>query len=148
GHANLLHRARDSEVHHHHAAVLLNHDVVRFQVAMNHPYGVGGIQSAADLADNSGFLLDRELVFLFHERVEVAALHELHGDELDAVGFAEIENAHDILMRHLTRQDEFLFEARQDLGLIRQFRPNYLNGNHAVHFAVPGLVDSAHPAPA
>ncbi len=49
-------------------------------------------------------------------------------------------------MRHLTGQDQFLLEAAENLGLIRQFGTNHLQGNHTVHFTVPGLVDRAHAA--
>ena len=117
-----------------------------FRSAVHHTFGVRRFQRAADLNHDPHFLLQGEWSAVAQQRVKVAASHELHRDELDVVGFAEIENADDVLVRYLTGQDQFLFEAREDLGLIRQFRTNYFKRNHAVHFAVAGLVDSAHAA--
>ena len=49
GQAGIAKRARQAEVHHHDAAVLVAHDVLGLQVAMDHAFGMGGVERAADL---------------------------------------------------------------------------------------------------
>ena len=82
---------------------------------------MSGIQGQADLADDSDLLLVRERVPISHERVEVAALHELHGDEVHAVGLAQVENPDYVFVSDLARENEFLLEPGQHFAAARQF---------------------------
>ena len=61
GHAGIAERARQAEVHHHDAAVLVAHDVLRLQVAMDHAFGMSGVERAADLLHDRDGFLRREL---------------------------------------------------------------------------------------
>jgi hypothetical protein len=61
GHAGFAERARQPEVHHHDAAVLVAHDVLRLQVAMNHAFGVGAVERAAHLLHHRDGVFRREL---------------------------------------------------------------------------------------
>src|SRR5712692_3466944 len=136
----------DAKVHHHNAALRLDQNVVRFQVAVHHAFGVCRLQSPADLVDDLDFFFERERRAIVQKRVEVAALHEFHGDEFDALRFAKIENADDIAVGDLARKDQFLLEALKYFRLPGQFRTDYFNRHHAVELAVTSLVNSTHAA--
>ena len=78
--------------------------------------------------------------------MEVLALQVLHRDELGFPGFANIEDADDVAVRHLAREDQLLLEALQDLRVIGQFRLDYLERNFSPQFDVSSLVYGAHAA--
>ena len=67
-------------------------------------------------------------------------------DEAAAFGHAQVENANDISMCHLARQDEFLLEATENLRMTGEFRTDHLDGDGAIHFAVPRLIHGSHAA--
>ena len=58
---------------------------------------------------------------LVDQGTQVLTLNKLHGDELHAVGFAQVVNANDILVRDLRRQEELLLESRQNRRIAGQF---------------------------
>ena len=77
---------------------------------------------------------------------QVLTLDELHGDELDAVGFVQVVNADDVPVRDLPGQHQLLLEARQNGGIAGEVGTNDLQADHALHFHVAGFVDRAHAA--
>ena len=52
--------------------------------------------------------------FLLHQAAQVLTLDVLHGDELHAVGFAQVVNPDHVLVRDLGGQKQFLLEAVND----------------------------------
>lgn len=58
----------------------------------------------------------------------------------------EIENANDVPMRDLPREDQLLFEALQDLRIARQLGAYDLDGNQAVEFLASCPINRAHAA--
>ena len=76
--------------------------------------------------------------------MQVLALDVLQGDELHALGFAEVVNADYIAVSDLSSEDKFLLEALDDGWIASQFRTNDFEGDHAVEFAVFGSVNRAH----
>ena len=112
--------ARQTEIHDQDAAGLVAHDVLRFQIAVNHAHAVSGFQRAAHLL-NDLHRVFRERTFLFlDERSQVLAFDELHGDELHAIGIAQVIDADYILVGDLVGQQKLLLESRQDR---RNWRP-------------------------
>src|SRR5260370_36762969 len=87
---------RDAEVHHVDAILRVQHDVLRFQIAVNHASGVCGFERAANLGDDSNGLFGRKFFSFPEYDAKVAALDVLHRDELEALGLSQVENANDI----------------------------------------------------
>src|ERR1035438_1962551 len=145
-HAGIAERASQPEVHDHDAAMLVAHDVLRLQVAVNHAFGMGGVESAADLLNHRDRILGRELSFAAQDGAQILAVEVLHADEADALSLAQVENADHVLMRDVAGENELLLEARKNRGIRRQFRTDDLERDQAVELAVPSLVDGAHAA--
>src|ERR1051325_3997410 len=99
---------------------------------MDHVFGVRGFQSAANLQHDLRRFRVREFASFLKQYAEVPAFHEIHGDELDSVGLAQIENSNNILVRHLTRENQFLLEALQNFRIPSEFGANQLERNQAV----------------
>src|SRR5258708_1464566 len=113
---------------------------------MHHALRVRRFESTAHLDRDVHLLLNAYEAALTQERAKIATLHELHRDELDTLRLPQVENPNDIFVRYLARQDQFLFEAAQNFGLVRELRANDLQRDHAIHFAVASLVDRSHTA--
>src|SRR5437867_8472567 len=136
----------DTEIHHDHASRLIDHDVLRFEIAVHHAFSMGGIQRVADLPDNPDNLRSRHFAALDNGAFQIAAINVFHGDELHAVGLANIENPNDISVRHLPRKDQLLLETLENRRSIHQLGLNDLDRDKTVQFAVFRLVDGAHRA--
>ena len=52
--------AGQTEVHYHHPAAGLEHNILRLQIAVNHPLGVGRFERGANLAEKLDRFLGRE----------------------------------------------------------------------------------------
>ncbi len=71
-----------------------------------------------------------------------------HRDVLDAVDFPEIEDADNVLVGDLTREQQFLLEPSFDLArchwILRDLRPDHFHGNRYAQLRVPRLIDRTH----
>ena len=72
---------------------------------MNNPRGVRGLERGGDLHHDGYGFAGGKLLFFVDQTLEVPSLDVLHGDELDALGLAEIENADDVSMGYFARED-------------------------------------------
>ena len=61
----------------------------------------GSLERMADLLHDLHSLDGREFAALDEQAAQVLAFDELHGDELHAVGFAQVVDADNVAMRHL-----------------------------------------------
>ena len=94
----------------------------------------------------------RQLAVALQNRREVGAIDVRHRDVLDAVDLAEVVNADDVLVRHLTREQQLALEAPLDFRSRRRIR-HHLRTDHFdrdgnAQLRVPGLVHRAHAADA
>jgi hypothetical protein len=141
---------RNPEVHDDRVVVLRQHDVGGLEVAMNHAGLVRGLQPGGDLPRDRHHRGDRQGAGLLQGAGEVFAFDVRHRDVLDTVDFAQVVNAHDVLVRDLTREQQFLFEATLDLGSHRHvpgdFRSNHFERDRHAQLGIPGLIDRAHAA--
>ncbi len=119
---------------------------------MDHAGGVRGLETGRDAARDLHHALDRQLVLAADDRRQLLALDERHGDELDAVDLAEVVDAHDVLVRHLAREQQFLLEAALQhggrRGVRRHLRPDDLDRHDHAELGVPRLVHGPHAADA
>src|SRR4029077_783916 len=136
----------NSEVHHRNFAGAVHHDVLRFEIAVDHGLGVRGFQSAADLLDDLRSLPGFELAVRAERAFQVPAVDEVHRNELDAIELCQIVNADYILVSNLPGENQFLLEAAQDFRILGQARPDDLQRYDAIQLQVAGLINRAHSA--
>jgi hypothetical protein len=85
-----------------------------------------------------------QFALFFEDRTEILTVQILHGDELEAVLLAQVENPDDVAVCDLASEDEFLLEPPENFGICSQLRPNNFKGNQPIQFPVSCLVNSAH----
>ncbi len=78
--------------------------------------------------------------------LQILAFDVLHGDELDAIGLAQIKNANHVFVRDLPRENQFLLEAPEYFRIGGHVGANHFDGNLAFQLFVVGLVNGAHSA--
>src|SRR5579862_8002793 len=144
--ATAFHRAGDAEVHDRDAALLIDHDVLRLEVAVHDTLGVSGFQRQTNLLHDRNDFLRSEAALLGDQTLEVLAIDEVHGDELDSFRFTKIENADYIFVGDFARKDEFLLEALKNVRMNGEFGANHFKSDETFEFCVAGLVDRAHAA--
>jgi hypothetical protein len=124
-----------------------NENVRRFDVPMDDPFGVGGIEPVGDLDGQvedfiSAQRLSPDAMF---ERV---ALQELHGDEAPPFVLVDVIDGADVGMVQGRSRLGFTLESLQRVAVSRQLFGQELQGNGAPEAGVLGLVDHTHAAPA
>ena len=131
-HSVALNRTGQAEIHHQNAAAPIPHNVLRLHVAVDHAHAMSRFQRAADLLNDLDGLFRRKLFSLQNKSTQVFAFDELHGDELHAIGVAQVVDADHILMSNLMRQQQLLLESRQDRGIRGQLRADELQRHRTV----------------
>ena len=142
----LLGEAGESEIHDDDLAAAVDHHVGRFQVAVQHAFFVGGGQAGAELARGLDRLVHGQASDAAQQRAEILAIHELHGDVVQAFGDADVVDAADVGVRDLARDADFVVEAREGAivgggGLGQEFQ-----GHGLAQGQVGGAIDFAHAA--
>jgi hypothetical protein len=87
--ARVPHRSTGAEIHEHDAAVLAQHDVLRFDIAMEQPGSVNCGQRIAEGDANRGHARRREGAIPLEVVPKSAAAHQFHPDPgaaIDACG--------------------------------------------------------------
>ena len=101
---------RDTEVAHHDLAGFLEHDVIRLDVAMDHPVFVGVAQSACRLHDDSPDVAWIECRVLYQFR-KCRPAEESHGEIDDVARPAHPVDRNDVGVLELGRRPRLLREA-------------------------------------
>ena len=112
---------------------------------MDYTLGVCGGQAQANLVHDVERLGSGKFAVLREQAAEITSIDELHG-ELDAAGFAHIEDTYYVLMRNLPSQKELLLEALEELGIRCQIGTNDFQGNLALDVAIVCFINSTHAA--
>ena len=107
--------------------ILGEEDVLGFDVAVDDPGGVNGVQSLQDLHGDLGELSKREDLVVLHPLEELLAVEDLHGDKtapllLDAV----LVDTDDIFGGDLGAQERLALEAFEDIGVGGVFVAHHL----------------------
>src|SRR5262249_20867164 len=146
GHAGKFLGVSDTEIHDDDASTVVDHDVLRFEIAMHNAFGMRGVEGLTDLTNDVDCVLDRYFLLRHDRAFQITPLDVFHGDELRTIGFADIEDAYHVLVGDLTSEDQLLPEALQHFGRVGEFRLDDFDCDEAVYFPVAGFVDSAHGA--
>ena len=146
--ARPVHRARDSEVRDVGAALVVDQHVGGLQVAMDHGLRVRGAERLGevvrDLAMTSSTGSRAALVEDLPQR---AAVDMVHRQEVQVAVLADVVDAHDVLVRDLAREHQFLLEALEH-ARIRLVGAQRLQGDVDVQPLVVHAIDHAHRADA
>ena len=112
-------------------AVLLDEDVSGLHAAVHDAAIVRGLQAVADLVHDVELLIERARRI----RGERLTFEQLHHGERRSLVLAEIENGHDVRVRHLSGQPGLLMHAR----ISRQSNPH---GDAAADRFIDGRIDT------
>ena len=99
--------------------VAVNHDVLRFQIAVENPNVVGRSESSADLASELNRLVYRQAADAAEQGREFFALDVLHRKKMAPISFADVVNAADVFVTNLTGDADFTVKAGE-CGAIAQ----------------------------
>src|ERR1039457_6643925 len=111
---------------------------------MDDSFPVSGSQPAGHLFHDVDSFSNVQFAPLLQDPMEVLALQVLHSDELGSPGFPDIENADDIPVSDLAREDQLLFEALQNFRVLSHFRLDHFERDLSLKLDVSSLVNSAH----
>jgi len=138
---------RDAKVHHVNAILRVQHDVLRLQIAVEpQPAGVCGFERTANLGDDPYRLLGWKFSSVPEHGTKIPAFHELHGDEFEALGLSQIENADDIPVSNFASQDQFRLKRRRISDCWRGQHGSALRANSRPSSCVARLINGAHSA--
>ena len=127
-------------------AVLGDHDVLGFDVAVDEAGLVGVGQGLAGLDDElEGFLLGVAFA-LFELVVDGLAFHVFHDEIVEAVGLADVHRTDDVGVVELGGGLSFLVEAVDEFLVLAHALGEDLDGHDAVQGNLAGLEDRGHRA--
>ena len=115
---------------------------------MDDALAVRVVDGGSDLAGQADHVLRLEAVPALDARGHRLTVHELHGQERDAVLVADVEEGDDVGVGEGARDPGLVLEAL-DEGLVlrtlaRDVEPDRLDGEGALDEGVEGLVHGAH----
>jgi hypothetical protein len=138
--------ARDAEVQDLDRAVPGQPDVGRLDVPVDDPHLVREVEPPADVHRHAGLLLDRETVDRHHRLAEVDALDVLHGDVVDALHLADLEDRHDVRVLQAGGGARLALEAGEGVLAGQERGGHGLERDLALEDRVLGQVHLAHGA--
>src|SRR6185437_15330120 len=134
----------ESKVHDPDLAPVIEHDVRRLKIAVQHAMLVGGGNAGAKLArDLDGFVL-RKTADLAQQRRQVLAGDVLHADEGHTVGFANIKDAANVRMGDVAGDAHLAMEASQRRSVLYQSFGKQFQRDILVELEVFRAIDLAH----
>src|SRR5438094_2541600 len=135
-----------------HSVVGGEHQVRGLDVAVNYVAFVRELQRAARLLHDAQRTRQRKRVAVVEQRLKALAFHQFHGDVVEAVLFAGVEDHYDVEVRQQTSGARLGLESRQKFGTrkARTFltQPNGLDRHRAPDHRIHGFVHHTHGAAA
>ena len=115
---------------------------------MNHPIPMGVMQSPANLDHHIQLALEGDEYFLFDQRSQILAVHELHGYERSFAVLAHIVNADDIRMLQSGGRPGFPKKTGAQFVIDLTTGGHHLDGRLALKNGVKSQVHLTHRSPA
>jgi hypothetical protein len=144
GDVGVLAGARDAEVGHSRASLVIDQDVLWLQVAVDDPLAMGEAGGVQDLPGEVDRVLGAHPAL--DEVLERRSVDVLHGDEVGAVESAAIEDPDHVGMLKARRRLSLALEALHELGVLRVLVVQDLDRDLAVELGVVREPDVGHPA--
>ena len=139
-------RLRDAKVHDLNVAVGLDHDVGRFDVAVDDVVAVCHAQGAAHLRAYLGDLARVDAAAPLDGAFEIGAAHVLHDDVVHAVVLAPVVDVDDVGAREVGRSLGLLPKTRGKGAVCRVLRKHHLDGDRTAQGGVLCFEDLGHAA--
>src|SRR5687767_2947003 len=108
---------------------------------------VSGAETGADLACDLDCLVGGQPADAAEQGRELLALDELHREKVPAVNLADVVNAADVLVRHLSRHAHFTMKTRQRRAVGEETIGQKLERDRLTELEVVGPIDLPHSAP-
>ncbi len=143
---SLLDADRETEVGDAHPAVAVDHDVGRLEISVQHALVMSGRETRAQLPRDFVRLGRREVADPPQQRRQILAIHELHGQELLTLDFADIVNAAHVGVRHVTRVPHLGVKPFEQARRLRESSRQELERHRLSEPQVIGPEDLAHSA--
>ncbi len=132
----------DPEVRDAGAAVLVDEDVLRLQVAVDDPLAMGEARCAQDLAGEVDRVLGGHPTL--DELLQLRPVDVLHRDEVGVAELAAIEDADDVRVLEAGRGLGLAAEALDELLVLREAVVQHLDRDVAIEFVVVRQPDVGH----
>jgi hypothetical protein len=141
-----LQASRDAEVDDfQQPAFGVHHDVVRLEVAMDHPGPMGAGHAGADLVHHLQLARERQRLAPADDRAEGLAHDVFHREERLAVELAVFEDRDDVGMAQAAHGLGFVSKAFPQRRIV-EISPDHLDGHGPVEHRIVRLVKRPHPA--
>ncbi len=141
-------QAGDPEVQDMDAALPVEQDVLRLEVAMDDAQPVGFFQSIGGLPGDGESFLCRDRASPPDERFEVFAGHIFHGDVVSALVLIDIVHPANVLVGNFSGELQFVLETGDNFDIARDFGAEELQGDLFIDLCVDDSIDRAHAAAA
>ncbi len=124
------------------------HQVLRLDVAVDHPLFMGVLQPHRRLGDVMAGVGHRQRPLALHHLVEVLPLDVLHREEQQFAGLDGAVRLHHVVVAEHGGRADLAQEALHHAGFVEQRLVDHLEDFAPVHQHVPGQVDDSHAAAA
>ena len=148
GALELAGQSRQAEIGDEHVASAVEHDVGRFQIAVQHALLVRRGQSGAEAARDVEGLIGGQATDAAQQRRQVLPIHVFHRDVMLALELADVVNAADVGMRNLARNADLVQKPLEQDTVGGQRRRQEFQRDRLAQLQIGSAVDLAHPAPA
>ena len=143
----------NAEIHHPELAVVQQHDVLGFDIPVNHAVAMGMVEGFQDLGNEMDGLPAGQLAAPLVEVLPQGhAVHILHHDILEVVADRDVVDLYDVGVVEQRNGFGFVLEPPHQIRVVHQFLPQHLDGhfgsrrNRAVLRHDHRLVDIGHAA--
>ena len=140
-----FHRLRQAEVQHLHRAVGPKLDVCGFEIAVNDPVLVRGLQGVGDLPCDGQRLVQRDRAAAQPLR-QILTFDELHDEGVHAVRILEAVNVRDVRMVEGGEYLRLALKACEPVGVVRKQIRKDFDRDVAIELRVACAIDLAHSA--
>jgi hypothetical protein len=145
-----IHQASDAKVSQQNLTFLVNHNVGRFQIPMDHFTGVGVINGLTQGQHYPHNLFHGKALALPTPRFELVleggTIYKLQ-HHIVGVGFlVKIHHLHNVGVTQFARCQSFTLKSIQKLFILAQMAVHHLDGDIASQTRLIGFVDLSHPA--
>lgn len=137
---------RQTEVQHFELPFRGQHQVLRLDVAVNHPVLVRVLEPVRRLPREVARDVDRQRPLALEVLRECHPLHVFHDEEVHPAGFVGVERLNDVRVAEAGGGAHLVQEPGQGRVAVQQVRVNHLERDLAAHAHLLGKVHGAHAA--